>query len=295
MDPGIDPKRLKQVMSWSLKHGSHDQNLDGNLCAMEAVAYVAGEPWADHPACACPVITTFMVLWNDALPTDADRDRLLKPLIASLVGTRADAATENRRAFLVLDWLVRVFVPKFLDLDPAYAAHGQALRHLPEIVDLASAFAAEQIMISVYHAVEAADEKAARDGFLNDATTKAAHDGAGDAAVLAVLAAGWEVAKDTAWHTGGKAVEYSYGATEHPPTEAPVQAAAVETAWSPVVTAACNAAFDVALAAAREAAALGSARADVMAAATVAATNALAPTVEWLRASAVDLVHRMID
>lgn len=295
MDKGIDPERLKQVMNWSLKHGSHDQNLDGNLCAMEAVAYIAGEPWADHPACTCPAITTFMVLWNDALPTDADRDRLLKPLIPSLVGTKADDAIEKRRAFVVLDWLVRVFVPTFLQLDPAYASYGQALRSLPEIVDLASAFGAEQITINAYNAVEAADEKAARDGSLNHPTIKDAYDGAGDAAVLAVLAAGWEVAKNTAWHTGGKAVEYSYDATEYPPTEAPVQAAAVETAWSPLVTAACNAVFDVAIVAAKQAAAKGCARADVMTAATAAATQALTPTVEWLRTSAVDLVHRMID
>jgi hypothetical protein len=295
VDRAIDPQRLKQVMNWPLKHGSHAPNLQGNLCAMEAVAYIAGEPWADHPACACPAITTFMVLWNDALPTDADRDRLLKPLIPSLVGTRADPAIEKRRAFLVLDWLVRVFVPTFLELDRAHASYGQALRNLAEIVDLASAFGAEQIMIDAYEAVEAADEKVARDGFLEDATTKAALDGAGDAAVLAVLAAGWEVAKNTAWHTGGNAVEYSFAATEPPPTEAPVQAAAVETAWSPLVTAPCNATLDVALVAAKEAAAMDCARADVMLAATAAATQALAPTVEWLRASAVDLVRRMID
>jgi hypothetical protein len=42
------------------------------------------------------VITTFMIRWNDTLPTDADRDRLLKPLIPSFVGTRADASIEKR-------------------------------------------------------------------------------------------------------------------------------------------------------------------------------------------------------
>lgn len=295
MAPGIDPQRLQEVMNWSLKHGSHDQNRDGQLCAMEAVAYIAGEPWANHPACACPVITTFMVLWNDALPTDADRDRLLKPLIPSLVGTRADAASEQRRAFLALDWLVRVFVPTFLELDPAYVSYGQALRNLPEIVDLASAFAAEEIIVNAHRAVEAADQPVARDGSVDDETSKAAYDGASDAAVLAVIAAGWEVAKNTAWHTHGKAVEYSYGVTEHPPTEAPVQAAAVETAWSALVTAPCNAAFDVALKAAKQAAARGSGRADVITAAAAAASEALAPTLECLRASTVDLVRRMID
>ena len=291
----IDPKRLAQVMSWSLKHGSHEANQDGNLCAMEAVAFIAGEPWADHPACACPVITAFMVHWNDALPTDADRDRLLKPLIPGLVGTRADSAIEQRRAFMSLDWLMRVYVPTFLELDLAYASYGQALRNLPEMVDLASAFAAEQIVIDAYNAVEAADEEIERRGALKDATTKDAYDGASDAAVFAANAAGWEIAKDIAWHIKGKAVTYSYGATEHPPTEAPVQAAAVETAWSPIVTAACNAALPSALVAAKEAAANGATRADATNAAMVAAETALAPTVELLRASAMDLVRRMIN
>lgn len=30
------------------------------MCVMEAVAYIAGEPWSDHPECACPVIATFL-------------------------------------------------------------------------------------------------------------------------------------------------------------------------------------------------------------------------------------------
>ena len=62
----------------SLGKGSHSPT-DGEMCVMEAVAYVAGEPWSDAPKCACPVITAFLVSWNDSLPSDAERDRLLKP------------------------------------------------------------------------------------------------------------------------------------------------------------------------------------------------------------------------
>jgi hypothetical protein len=35
----------------------------------------------------------FIRAWNDGLPTDADRDRLIKPLLPDLIGTRASAAT----------------------------------------------------------------------------------------------------------------------------------------------------------------------------------------------------------
>jgi hypothetical protein len=242
----------------------------------------------------CPVLATFMIGWDNALPTDAARNRLLKPLIPSLIGTRTDERIEQRRAFMALDWLMRVYVPTLLQLDPSYVSFARALRELPEIVDLASAFAAEPIVISAYRAVQSAEAELERLGILDDPTTKDAHDGASEAALLAALAAGWEVAKDTAWHTGGKAVEYSLNVTDYPPTEAPVQAAAVETAWAPIVTAPCNAVFDVALTAAKEAAAKGASRVDVEKAATIAATKALAPTVERLQASAIELVRRMI-
>jgi hypothetical protein len=78
MSPVIE-ERLSKIAGLSLKYGSHAE--DSQFCVMEAVAFVAGEPWSDHPVCACPVISAFMRNWNDSLPTDADRDRLLKDLI----------------------------------------------------------------------------------------------------------------------------------------------------------------------------------------------------------------------
>ena len=39
----------------TLAHGAHDSPADG-LCAMEAAAWLAGEPHSDHPACVSPVI-----------------------------------------------------------------------------------------------------------------------------------------------------------------------------------------------------------------------------------------------
>jgi hypothetical protein len=123
--------RLAQVMGWSLKHGSHSQNLDGDMCVMEAAAYIAGEPWSDHPPCTCHVITDFMIAWNDGLPNDAERDRLLKPLIPRLVGTRSTSEVQERRSYMALDWLIRVHTPAWLDLVPALHEHAKALRMLP--------------------------------------------------------------------------------------------------------------------------------------------------------------------
>jgi hypothetical protein len=49
---------------------------------------LANEPWSDHPQCTCPTITAFMIFWNDSLPSDKDRDRLLKPLLTDVNGCK---------------------------------------------------------------------------------------------------------------------------------------------------------------------------------------------------------------
>ena len=111
-----------------------------DMCIMEAVAFVAGEAWSDRPACASPVVAAFLRSWNDGI-SDDDRDRLLPAAVwvPRLVGSRGDDATEERRAYLALDWLVRVHSPAWLDLVPSLAPHAAGLRALPEIVDMTTA------------------------------------------------------------------------------------------------------------------------------------------------------------
>ena len=139
MTTAINTERLNAIES--LKKGNHEPT-DGEMCVMEAVAYVAGEPWSDAPVCACPVIAAFMVSWNDSLPSDAERDRLLKPLIPLIVGTRSTKEVEERRSYMALDWMIRVFTPKWLDLVPALHDHAKGLRELNVIADMAGAAAA---------------------------------------------------------------------------------------------------------------------------------------------------------
>jgi len=148
-------ERLAALEALSLKPGNHT-SLEHGACVMEAVAYVAGEPWSAHPQCACPVITTFLINWNDALPSDAQRDRLLKPLIPQIIDTRSTPAIEERRSYLALDWLIRVHTPRWLDLVPALAPHAQRLRELDEIIDLTGATAAGKMMAAARDAARAA-------------------------------------------------------------------------------------------------------------------------------------------
>lgn len=83
------------------------------MCAMEMVAWLAGEPHSDEPACACPVVGAFVRACNDAMD-DPLRNRYLRPLVPVLVNSRTTAAGERARSFLVLNALVREFVPALL-------------------------------------------------------------------------------------------------------------------------------------------------------------------------------------
>lgn len=161
--------RLNQILGRSLGAGSHSSLEDG-LCVMEAVSFVAGEPWSDSPTCACPVIAAFMRTWNDGLPSGADRDRLLKPLVPRLVGSRSTAAIEEQRAWLVVDWVVRVWTPTWLELVPALAPHAEKLRSLAAITDTAGLAAAGQHLNEAH-----TDASAARDAAW-DAAWAAARD-----------------------------------------------------------------------------------------------------------------------
>jgi hypothetical protein len=231
------------------------------MCAMEAVAFVAGEAHTDTPACACPVIAAFMRRWNDGLPDDARRDLYLKRFIPRLVGSLGPLVVAERRSYLALDWLIRVYTPAWLDLVEATKPYASALRALGEIVDMASAEAAGPVVRAAGAAARAAAAEAAWDAAAEaawDAAWAAAWAAAGDAAGTAARAAAWADAAD----------------------------AAAEAAW--------DAAWAVAWAAAGAAAADAAGAAAGADAAWAAARAALHPTVETLQASALDLLERMI-
>ena len=177
----VDQTRLARITA--LSAGAHDApNGHFAACAMEAVAYVAGEPWSDHPECACPVIGAFMRAWNDGL-ADTERTALLLPLVPKLVGTRSTKKVEERRALMAADWLVRVNTPAWLRL-AGLTVHADALASLPEITSM------KQVP-SIRGPIEAARVDAA-------AARAAAWDAARDAAWDAARDAAWDAARDAA-------------------------------------------------------------------------------------------------
>lgn len=160
----------------TLSTGSHGPNDNYQMCLEEAAAWMAGEPWSDHPQCVCPTLAAFGRELNDRLPDD--KRQLLKPFIAEQIGTAGDGHREAR-GYMALDWLVRTYLPAWLSvterIDPGHAA---AIRALPPIVDLASARAAGELVRAARDSANAAW----------DAARAAAWDAAGDAA--------WAAARD---------------------------------------------------------------------------------------------------
>ncbi len=86
----ISPERLEQFAGLSLKLGAHTSP-DAGMCAMEAAAWLAGEPHSDKPACVCPTIAAVMRRWNDAAD-DAQRDSHIKPLVRMIAVKAENAA-----------------------------------------------------------------------------------------------------------------------------------------------------------------------------------------------------------
>jgi len=188
-----------------LKSGSH-LSPDAGACIMEAVAFVAGEPWSDHPQCVSPLIGAFLRNWNDNLETDADRDRLLKPLIPKIINTRADASTEEQRSFLALGWMVPTFLPAWLHLAKLHH-HADTVAGLTPIMGMATATAGEPVARAANDA--AAKRWSTAQSATGNAVVAAAWDGAWAAAGAATRAAAggeaWEAVMATPWDSSGEA------------------------------------------------------------------------------------------
>jgi len=134
------------IEQYPLQRGSHPVRDDG-MCAMEMVAWLAGEAHTDEPECACPVLGALVRACNDAMSAPA-RNRFLRPLVPQLVQTRADAIVERERGMLAVDCLVRRLLPRWLERHYR-RREAQLLRSLPPIECLSHVRAANRV-ISTY-------------------------------------------------------------------------------------------------------------------------------------------------
>jgi hypothetical protein len=125
-----------------------------DVCAMQAVAWLAGEPNTDRPECACPVIGRYVIRLNDSRLFDGYRDTL-KPYLPKIIGTRSTQAIERRRAFIAADFAVRSLAPTALRAlkREEWAAQLEAA---PQIVDRSTGCEALSVAREVRSAADAA-------------------------------------------------------------------------------------------------------------------------------------------
>lgn len=151
---------------YELAYGSHANPNDGR-CAMEWVAYLAGEPHSDSPQCVSPVLRTFGISLNDRMPREWRQK--LRPYLARMIGTAGDRH-DPERVYVLQDWTVRTVVAKAFEV-ANLDDEAQRLRTLAPVVDAATVSAANA-------AADVARRAAVRAG-----------DGGGAEAVLAAAAA----------------------------------------------------------------------------------------------------------
>jgi hypothetical protein len=122
---------------FDLKRHSHETP-EAGTCAMEVVAWLAGEKHSDRPRCACPVIGAYVRTVNDRL-SDEDRQKL-KPFLPRIAGSRDPLALQRRTEHFA--WAaISLLSPVVLDR-AGLTEHASALRHFDKSKGLAAAAAA---------------------------------------------------------------------------------------------------------------------------------------------------------
>jgi hypothetical protein len=126
-----------------LSAGKHSSPQDG-ACVMELASMLAGEQFTDHPACACPVIASFLRAYNDSV--DDDRRQDLYGYASRVVGSRASMRVQRARADRLAEWSSATFLRRYSRLLPTRLARVVACLHKPPL-------AIEALGASAAHAI----------------------------------------------------------------------------------------------------------------------------------------------
>ena len=127
-------------MPW-LSVGAHDEPTspfpdqgDWQWCMMEVAAWMAGEAWSDDPANVSPVIAQLCKALNDTF-TDTERQDLKTYLAVApdgVIDTVSPGADETTRKYLSTNWLIRTYLPSWLDI-AGLTDEADVLQALPAI------------------------------------------------------------------------------------------------------------------------------------------------------------------
>ncbi|MDQ6841311.1 MAG: hypothetical protein M3025_02660 [Actinomycetota bacterium] len=113
-----------------LSKGKHTSPEEG-ACVMELASMLAGEQFTDHPACACPVIASFLRAYNDSI--DDDRRQDLYRYASQIVGTRATARVQQARIEHLFEWAYEVRLRRWPRRMLPAAIRGVGVRREPPI------------------------------------------------------------------------------------------------------------------------------------------------------------------
>ena len=195
----------------------HSNDPAQGACAMDAVNWLVHGEHGDAPACACPVITAYVIHGNDQMPDDV-RQKLL-PYLHRIAGSRSQPHEKARAHVLALGAL-RIFAPRALDTVGLHDYAAQ-LRSMPDDIKWEVAGRAAE---AARRAAGAAGAAAAGAAGAAEAARRAA--GAAWAAEAAWTAAAWAAAAwATAWAAGAAAEAAARAAAEA------ARAAAEAAAW----------------------------------------------------------------
>lgn len=99
-----DPAKIGETF-WLSPGAHHDP--ESGLCAMEAVAWLAGEPHSDHPSCVCRIIRNLTIALNDTMDEETRNEQLPRRLF-KMIGTASDDAVLARLEIMA-DFTFRMF------------------------------------------------------------------------------------------------------------------------------------------------------------------------------------------
>ena len=118
-DLDLEKKYIKSPLS----SGSH-KTRDQGMCAMEMVAYLAGEQHSDRPECTCPVLALYTIDINDTMGLWREK---LKPFLPYMIGTNTGLDDESKRAKYIIRRVATEILPIALDAG-GLTDHAQKLR-----------------------------------------------------------------------------------------------------------------------------------------------------------------------
>lgn len=161
----------------TLSSGSHSTREEGMNLA-EAAAWLAGEQHTFRPDCVAQILAELGEDLSRLLPHD--RRQRLVPALPEMIHTAGDGQDEAR-SYMVLDWIIRTWLPAWLDLSPSCRDAAVRVRELSRIVDEETAEAAGPVVRAARRAGEDSMNRRQSDDTADHAADYAAWVTAGNA------------------------------------------------------------------------------------------------------------------